>query len=248
MHKDYVFEVSRLFPSWKVSKELICECLNPILFWSMQVQFLPSTAKYSQTLKDQKIPSAKISGTVKQTNFEEKSWFALLCTSFSDTWNFQKHRKVDLRICSVLSDKKLVMKNMIPTFCSVSPYQKLSETLKRTSHEIFLGNKKFSTTFCDMFHQTCGQPQKLPEIRKGIPLIFRYCETESFRQVLVIPSYDLRKFSRQTEEQGNVTLSRFQLVWLSDHEILRKKIATSVVQLLCPIPETAIVTQTSSFR
>ena len=90
--------------------------------------------KYSETPKGS---TTKFFGTVRQKNFDGKSWYPppLLSLTFFDTRDFLKHRKVPRRNFSALWDKKFCRRKLDtppPLIHKLFGYRKFSETQHRT--------------------------------------------------------------------------------------------------------------------
>ena len=82
--------------------------LPGILFYSMQVKYMPSTTRQSQTAKN---PSYEKYGYYGVEKFDEELRYHLLCMKFFHSRNFQRPRKVSLRNGSVLLVKQFLTRN-----------------------------------------------------------------------------------------------------------------------------------------
>ena len=136
-----------------------------------------------------------------------------------DTKNFQKNWWDALQNFLVLSDKNFRWKFVIPQFCIVFQYRKLSETAKRTLTNFFWQATRFRNLFVipsTMVHQKFCTRQvgshrntrNFQKYQKGFHtslwkwlLELWYFETKSVRHFLVIPPYGSRKISRWRDEQ-----------------------------------------------
>ena len=74
---------------------------------------IPNIFRYQNFSETEKGSSSKCFDTVRQNNFDGKSWYPppLLSPTFFDTRNFLKHRRVPLRSFSALWDKNFPTEN-----------------------------------------------------------------------------------------------------------------------------------------
>ena len=88
-----------------------------------------------------------IFGTVRQKNFDGKTWYPLVCINFFDTLNFLKHWRDAHEIFRHCETKKFRRKNVIPpSMHKIFRYPKFSETLKGCPRNFSaLWDKKIST-------------------------------------------------------------------------------------------------------
>ena len=158
-----------------------------------------------------------IFGTVRQKNFDGKTWYPLVCINFFDTLNFLKHWRDAHEIFRHCETKKFRRKNVIPpSMHKIFRYPKFSETLKGCPRNFsVLWEKNFDgktwyPLVCIKFFDTLNFLEHLGHAHE----IFWHCETKNFRRKNVIPPFSsIIFFETKNCKNSRISLRKFSALW-----------------------------------